>query len=136
MPVTLENDDVDRLLFNYFDYCIILNGKYVSSKDERLNLKANASNARFEEFTRKSVEYGMNDGIEPPRLHAILSSEIRYAAILNEKNDEIFVKVITASPEEFDAVYDQEVAEYLSMGGQQVREEKHQAYQAQSSGTP
>ncbi|MGP0587467.1 extracellular solute-binding protein [Paenibacillus timonensis] len=136
VPVTLESEDADRLLFNYFDYCIILNGKYVSSKDERLNLKANASNARFEEFTRKSVEYAMNDGIETPRIHAILPSDIRYAAILNEKNDEVFVKVITASPEKFDAVYDEEVAEYLHMGGQQAREEKHQAYQAQSSETP
>lgn len=134
VPVTLENEDADRLLFNYFDYCIILNGKYVSSQDERMNLKANASNARFEEFTRKSVEYGMNDGIETPRIHAVLSSEIRYAAILNEKSDEIFVKVITAEPEEFDAVYDEEVAEYLSMGGQQVREEKHQAYKEQNRG--
>lgn len=135
VPVTLENKDADRLLFNYFDYCIILNGKYVSGQDERLNLKANASNARFEEFTSKSVEYGMTDGIEPPRIHAILPSEIRYSAILNEKNDEIFVKVLTAEPEEFDAVYDEEVAEYLTMGGQQVREEKHRAYQEQSSGT-
>lgn len=136
VPVTLENEDANRLLFNYFDYCIILNGKYVSSQDERLNLKANANNKRFEEFTRKSVEYGMNDGIETPRIHAILPSEIRYAAALNEKNDEIFVKVITASPEAFDAVYDEEVAEYLSIGGQQVREEKHLAYQKHNGGAP
>lgn len=133
VPVTLENEEADRLLFNYFDYCLILNGKYVSSSDDRLNLKANASNAKFEEFTRKSVEYGMNDGIEPPRIPAILPSEIRYSAFLGEKNEEIFVKVITADPAEFDAVYDEEVAEYLMMGGQQVREEKHQAYQQQTS---
>lgn len=79
---------------------------------------------------------GCNDGIETPRIHAILPSEIRYAAALNEKNDEIFVKVITASPEAFDAVYDEEVAEYLSIGGQQVREEKHLAYQKHNGGAP
>ncbi|MUG46721.1 extracellular solute-binding protein [Paenibacillus woosongensis] len=129
LPVTLENDDANTLLFNYFDYCIILNGKYVSSTDEQLNLKANASIPSFEDFALQSVEYGMNDGIATPRIPTILPSEIKYSAILNDKNDEIFVKVLTAKPEEFDSVYDQEVAEYMMMGGRQVQEEKHRAYQ-------
>ncbi|WP_019639801.1 extracellular solute-binding protein [Paenibacillus fonticola] len=114
---------------NYFDYCIILNGKYVSSTDEQLNLKANASAPEFETFALQSVKYGMNDGIATPRIPTILPSEMKYSAILNDKNDEIFVKVLTAKPEEFDTVYDQEVAEYMMMGGRQVQEEKHRAYQ-------
>ncbi|MGG6311949.1 extracellular solute-binding protein [Paenibacillus macerans] len=128
LPIAMGNEDANRMLFNYFDYCIIINGKYVSSTDERLNLKANASSPGYEPFTLKSVEYGMNDGVETPRIQTILSSEIKYSAVLNEKNNEIFVKIITARPEEFDAVYDQEVAEYMMMGGQQVMEEKHRAY--------
>lgn len=129
LPVTLENEEANTLLFNYFDYCIILNGKYVSSTDEQLNLKANASTPGFEAFALQSVEYGMNDGIATPQIPTILPSEIKYSAILNDKNDEIFVKVLTAKPEEFDSVYDQEVAEYMMMGGRQVQEEKHRAYQ-------
>jgi putative aldouronate transport system substrate-binding protein len=128
LPITLENESTKIVMYNYFDYCIILNGKFVSNTDELLNIKANASDPKYEEFTVNSIEYGMNDGIVTPRVDATILSEIKYSTILNEKKDEIFVKVITALPEEFDAVYDKEVEEYLRIGGQQVIEEKRKAF--------
>ncbi|MCI3926274.1 extracellular solute-binding protein [Paenibacillus sp. TRM 82003] len=128
-PVTLQNEEAKRTLYNYFDYCIILNGKFVSATDDELNVKANiADDSEYEEFTKKSIEYGMRDGVETPQIMNVLPAEIKYASSLTEKNEEIFVKVITAEPEAFDAVYDQEVADYLRMGGRQVMEEKRQAY--------
>jgi len=128
LPVILNNEDAKRMLYNYFDYCIIINGKYISNTDKQLNVRANASDPDYEDFTVKSITYGMTDGIETPLIHTILQSEIKYSAVLKEKNDEIFVKVITAKPEDFEDVYDREVAEYLRMGGQQVMEDKRQAY--------
>jgi putative aldouronate transport system substrate-binding protein len=128
LPVMLQNEEAKRMLYNYFDYCIILNGKFVSTADHQQNIQANAFDPNYEEFTVKSIEHGMKDGIETPQIKTILQSEIKYSAILTEKNDEIFVKVITAKPEEFEAVYDREVAEYLRMGGQQVMEDKRKAY--------
>ncbi len=131
LPITLQNEDAKRMLYNYYDYCIILNGKFISPADLKLNIQANASDSVYEEFTMRSIEYGMRDGIETPRIKSILESEIKYGTILSEKNDEIFVKVITAKPEAFDAVYDQEVEEYLRLGGQQVMVEKRAAFRNQ-----
>jgi len=128
LPVTLPNEDAKRMLYNYFDYCIVINGKFVSERDKQLNVRANASDPGYEDFSLKSIAYGMTDGIETPRISTVLQSEIKYSAVLTEKNDEIFVKVITAKPEDFDDVYDREVAEYMRMGGQQVMEDKRRAY--------
>jgi len=128
IPVTLQNEEANRTLYNYFDYCIILNGKFVSAADDELNLKANITDSRYEQFTTKSIEYGMTDGVGTPQSIRVLPAEIKYSAALNEKNDEIFVKVVTAESASFDAVYDQEVADYLKMGGQQVMEERLRTY--------
>jgi len=128
VPVMLQTEDAKRMLHNYFDYCIILNGKWVSDENMRLNIRANAFDPDYEAFTVKSIEHGMNDGVATPQIQAIVPSEMQYAAILNEKNEEIFVEVVTAKPEEFDAVYDREVSEYMRMGGQAVMDEKRQAY--------
>jgi putative aldouronate transport system substrate-binding protein len=129
LPVMLDNEETKRMLYNYFDYCIILNGKFVSAEDMALNVRANTvSDPRYESFTQKCIEYALNDTVEMPKIEAILESEIKYGSLLREKDDEMFVKVVTAPPDEFDAVYDEEVAAYMRMGGQQVMEEKRTAF--------
>ncbi len=134
LPVVLQNEEAKKILYNYFDYCIILNGKFVSPTDMEQNVRANAvSDPRYEQFTMKSIEYAMTDAIETPRIKAILESEIKYGPILASKDEEIFVKVITADPEEFDHVYDREVEEYMRVGGQQVMEEKRAVYRQHRS---
>ncbi|MFC3344017.1 extracellular solute-binding protein [Paenibacillus abyssi] len=131
LPVTLDNDQAKQTLYNYFDYCIILNGKYVSTTDELKNIEANASDPNFKDFTVESIATGTNDGVIKPRVVTPIEAEIKYAPTLKQKDDEIFVKVITAKPENFDAVYDKEVADYMKIGGQEVMDEKRAAYQAE-----
>nr|WP_232510137.1 extracellular solute-binding protein [Paenibacillus crassostreae] len=131
IPVTLENEDTKRMMYNYFDYCIIFNGKFISPVNEELNINANTYNPQYSQFTMKSIEYGMKDGIELPRIRTVIESEIKYMDVLTEKYDEVFVKVVTAQPEQFDAVYDKEVEDYMSMGGEQVMIEKRTAYRAE-----
>lgn len=130
LPVTLDNEEARQMLYNYFDYCIIINGKLVDVDNEELNILANATDEKYREFTLKSIEFGMNDGVVEPHVPAIIHSEIKYSQLLNDKDEEIFVKVITAHPEQFDDIYDAEVAEYMRIGGQQVMEEKRAAYRA------
>ncbi|UUZ80263.1 hypothetical protein LJK88_35865 [Paenibacillus sp. P26] len=69
VPQTLDNEETKLTLYNYPDYSIILNGKFVSATDENLNIAANASDPKFK---------------------------------LKAKNDEIFVKVVTAKPKSVD----------------------------------
>jgi putative aldouronate transport system substrate-binding protein len=132
LPVILQNEESKRMLYNYFDYCIILNGKFISSTDEERNGMANVIlNPNYKAFSEKSIEYGMTDGIEKPQIKAILESEMKYSAILKEKTEESFVKVVTAAPEDFDNVYDKEVADYMRMGGEEVMNEKQRAFKNQ-----
>ncbi|MFS0725293.1 extracellular solute-binding protein [Paenibacillus sp. 1P07SE] len=131
VPVVLDNELARQTLYNYPDYAIILNGKFVSATDESLNIAANASEPDHKEFTIESIEKGGSDGVLKPRVSTPIEAEIKYASTLKEKNDEIFVKVITAKPEDFDRIYDSEVQDYMKIGGQEVMDEKRQAYKAE-----
>lgn len=131
VPQTLDNDKAKQTLYNYTDYLMILNGKFVSLTDEKLNIAANASDPNFKDFTVASIEAGSNDGVTKPTVTAAIESEIKYATTLKEKDDEIFVKVVTAKPSDFDKVYDKEVQDYMKIGGQAVMDEKRAAYRAE-----
>ncbi|WP_020617291.1 extracellular solute-binding protein [Paenibacillus daejeonensis] len=131
VPVVLDNDLARQTLYNYPDYAIILNGKFVSATDESLNIAANASEPNHKDFTIESIEKGGRDGVLPVRTSTPIESEMKYAGTLKEKHDEIFVKVITAKPEDFDRIYDSEVQDYMNIGGQEVMDEKLQIYAAE-----
>lgn len=131
VPVMMDTEQAKQMLYNYFDYCIILNGKYVGTTDPVLNMKANAFHPKYEAFTQQSIAYGMKDGIPEIEVDAVIHAEIKYSKLLSDKDNEMFVKIITADPKQFDEVYDKEAEDYMRMGGEQVMNAKRQAYRAQ-----
>lgn len=132
VPKTLDNVAAQNLLYNYSDYCIILNGKYVSNDDNMLNIAANASDPLYKDFTIASIDTGIKDSITKARVLASIESEVKLGTILRKKQEEdMFVKIITAKPDKFDAIYDSEVEDYMKIGGKEVMEEKRKAYQAE-----
>ncbi|WP_141503358.1 extracellular solute-binding protein [Paenibacillus luteus] len=130
VPQVLDNDEAKQTLYNYSDYAIILNGKLASTTDEDLNIAANASDPQYKDFTISSIELGSKDGVIKPSVTTPIQAEIKYATTLKAKSDEIFVKVVTAKPGDFDKVYDNEVNDYMKIGGQEVMDEKRQAFDA------
>lgn len=128
LPVLLDTPEAQNLLYNYYDYCIILNGKYVSTEDPDKNIAANAFNLDFRDFTVQSIQTGSNDGYTLPRVDIPVDAEIKYKAILDEKEKSMLAKIVTAKPAEFDAVYDRQVKEFLDAGGQAVMDGKKEAY--------
>jgi putative aldouronate transport system substrate-binding protein len=129
IPRTLDNDAAKNLLYNYFDYCIILNGKYVSNEDNLLNIAANASDPNFMQFTVDSIATGSQDGVVRPRVLKTIESEIKYGNTLTKLSEEdMFVKVVTAPVNKFDEIHDAEVAKFLKSGAQEVIDEKRAAY--------
>jgi putative aldouronate transport system substrate-binding protein len=132
VPKSLENDAAKNLLYNYADYCMILNGKYVSNDDQLLNIAANASDPIYSDFTIKSIDTGMKDGITKARVLATVDSEVKLATVLKKKSEEdMFVKILTAKPADFDKVYEAEVKDYLKIGGQEMMDEKQAKYDAE-----
>ncbi|MCI3926270.1 extracellular solute-binding protein [Paenibacillus sp. TRM 82003] len=128
LPVLLDTPEATNLLYNYYDYCIILNGKYISTEDPNKNIAANAFDLDFKDFTIKSIQSGTNDGYTLPRVDIPVDAEIKYAKLLEDFEKEMLAKIVTAKPEQFDAVYDEQVKEFLAMGGQAVMDEKMKAY--------
>lgn len=128
LPVLLDTPEAQTLLYNYYDYCIILNGKYISPDDPEKNIAANAFDLDFKDFTIASIQAGENDGYTLPRVDIPVDAEIKYSTILKEKEKEMLAQIVTTDPANFDRVYEQQVAEYMAMGGQAVMEEKMQAY--------
>jgi putative aldouronate transport system substrate-binding protein len=132
VPKTFDNDAAKNLLYNYFDYCVILNGKYVSNEDNMLNIAANASDPLYKDFTMASIDTGSKDGVIKPRVLAPIESEIKLATTLKKKAEEdMFVKIVTSKPDKFDAIYDAEVKDYMKIGGQEVMDEKRAKYKAE-----
>ncbi len=128
LPVLLDTPEAQNLLYNYYDYCIILNGKYISTEDPNKNIAANAFDLNFKDFTVKSIQSGTNDGYTLPRVDIPVDAEIKYAKILEDFEKEMLAKIVTAKPDQFDKVYDDQVKEYMAMGGTAVMEGKMAAY--------
>lgn len=128
LPMLLDTPEAQNLLYNYYDYCIILNGKYISTEDPNKNIEANAFDPDFKDFTVKSIQVGTNDGYTLPRVDVAVEAEIKYAKILEDFEKEMLAKIVTAKPDQFDKVYDQKVEEYMAMGGKAVMEGKQAAY--------
>jgi putative aldouronate transport system substrate-binding protein len=128
LPVLLDTPEATNWLYNYYDYCIILNGKFVSTEDPVKNIAANAFDLQFKDFTVKSIQAGINDGYVIPRVDIPVEAEIKYAKILEDFEKEMLAKIVTAKPDQFDKVYDQMVNEYMAKGGKAVMEEKMKAY--------
>ncbi len=128
LPVLLDTPESQNLLYNYYDYCIILNGKYISTEDPNKNIAANAFDLNFKDFTVKSIQTGTNDGYTLPRVDIPVDAEIKYAKILEDFEKEMLAKIVTAKPDQFDKVYDDQVKEYMAMGGTAVMEGKMAAY--------
>ncbi len=132
VPVPRNDDTANNLLYNYFDYCIILNGRFIDPDDNAKNIAVNVT-GDFKDFTFDSIETGSKDGITRPRVLTTIESDIKHGTVLSKKQDEdMFVKIVTAKPDNFDAVYDSEVNDYMKVGGKEVMDEKRAAYQAEN----
>lgn len=125
----VNNDDLaNEYKIHWHDFSIITTGSYEYGSDE-LNTKGIAvSYPGYEEEILKAIDIAYTDTFLYPVFDTIIESVALYSELLKTKGAEIFVKSITASPEDFDKVYDALVAEYLEMGGQAIIDEKLAAY--------
>ncbi|MNN61614.1 hypothetical protein D3C81_1768590 [compost metagenome] len=56
-----------------------------------------------------------------------IEAEAQYGTTLTDKLDVIIVKSAMAKPEQFEAVYEQEMKDFMSLGGTKLKEEVEQA---------
>ncbi|MFC4306705.1 extracellular solute-binding protein [Cohnella boryungensis] len=128
IPFALTTPEANQILYNNQDYAMIMNGKYVSTDEPDKNIAANATDPQFKDFTIESIKIGTNDGYTAPRVDIPVQAEIKYSQILSEKVKSMMAKIITVKPDKFDSTYDQQVKEWMDMGGAEMIEEKREAY--------
>ena len=109
------------------DYTLIVNG--VDTGDPEKTIKANAmAYPGLEDVYRDALELAMRDGYVLPTLPVLVDAEAKYTSNLEEKEEEIYSKAITAKPQDFDNVWDTQLKEYLAAGGQEIIDQRTQAW--------
>ena len=77
------------------------------------------------EIVIQANEFGKNNGRYPAHYNVgTIEAETDVGSSLTAKRDELLTKAVTASVEDFDAVYDSNMEDYMNMGGQDIIDER------------
>lgn len=110
------------------DYTIMING--LDLGDEELNVKAIASGYTVEpELVITAYENAMRNGRPAIIVPVTLSAAGPYTQTLIDKGNELMARAITAAPEEFDAVWDAGIEDWLNSGAREIIEERRLKYE-------
>ncbi|MCL6602191.1 MAG: extracellular solute-binding protein [Paenibacillus sp.] len=118
----VSQEFADRL-FNAGDMSIISNGKNIG--DQATNEKAWVMGfpERNQEMLKQSIAIANTDTVGPLVFGKPIEAESQYGTTLKDKLDVIIVKTAMVKPEEFEAVYEQEMKDFMSLGGAKLKEE-------------
>ncbi|MBN2735817.1 MAG: extracellular solute-binding protein [Spirochaetales bacterium] len=127
----VSNDDLPlEYKINWHDFAIISTGAF-DYGDDALNMKAQAMNyPGFEKYIVRAMEIAYTDAFLAPYFDVVIESEAKYSSNLKSKSVEIFIKSITAEPDNFDKVYDKLVVEYMDLGARAIIDEKIEVFRA------
>ncbi|RXZ78655.1 extracellular solute-binding protein [Paenibacillaceae bacterium] len=124
--ITQTGDNMQTSYLN-LDYTLVVNG--VELGDPQKNIEALAASAPgLEDVAEQSYRINTTDTYTEFFFDTPIESEIKFGKTLGDLNKQMTDRLIVVKPEEFDALYDQLVAEYMSAGGQAVMEEKIKVY--------
>ena len=104
---------------------MMLNGIHLGDEE----LSAAATKAAYigidPEMVGLANEYGRSNGRIAKNYNVgTIEAEGDMNETLKQKRDELLTKAVTASVDDFDKVYDEYMADYLSIGGQDIIDER------------
>jgi len=126
--IAAANEKIINSQYN-IDYTITNNGLDLGDVELRMRSMALGYGGVDARFIVKAYAASVNAGrvFEHIIVPAIVSEE-GMSEMLKEKRDAFLAQAIVASPEDFDRVYDEGLADYLSSGGQAIIDERLEAY--------
>ncbi|MBY0117929.1 extracellular solute-binding protein [Paenibacillus sp. FSL L8-0435] len=131
VPVVKDDapQDVKDRIYNGGDMAIIANGKVVG--DQAANEAAWIAGfpERNQELMRQSIDIANTDTIGPVIFSKPIESESKYGTALNDKLKVLIVKTAMAKPADFEAVYEKEMNDFMSLGGTELKKELEAALQ-------
>ncbi|MCQ2458691.1 MAG: sugar ABC transporter substrate-binding protein, partial [Clostridia bacterium] len=111
---------------NNIDYTMTLNGIYLGDATEMLSYPGIPADE-----VALAKEYGMNNGRFAKHYSVgTIEAENEVGSSLTTKRDELLTKAVTASVEDFDAVWDEHYADYMSIGGEAIVDERIEKLEA------
>ncbi|MDO3409259.1 extracellular solute-binding protein [Saccharibacillus sp. CPCC 101409] len=119
---------IDRI-YNAGDMAIISNGKAIG--DEETNEKAWIAGfpENNQEMLRQSIDLANTDTVGPIIFGKPIEAEAKYGTALNDKLKVVIVQSAMAKPDQFDAVYEREMNDFMNIGGTELKKELEQALQ-------
>lgn len=128
-PMERQGNAVDDEYKMSGDVLCISNG--VSFDDPELDAKYQSiAYPGYEERVAEALSLANTDIYRPISFTVTIQSEADYGLTIKTKLAELLAKSVTCPPADFDAAYDNGVAEILSAGGAEIVAEKLAAYQA------
>jgi putative aldouronate transport system substrate-binding protein len=133
IPRKLSGADVWE--FNLQDRSVILNGRPYETRD--MVIKAMVLPYVSGKYTMdlflshyKMLEV---DGVPPVRVENPPDSYLKLNTVVLNKGNQITAKVVAAKPEDFDAMYEAGLKEFLDLGARQIKEDLWKAFDEQKS---
>lgn len=112
------------------DYTLIVNGLEFGNKDK--NVKAMSLNyPGFEKDYIIAYNNAMKDSFVEPTVPVPCDADSKYGSTLTTKSKEMYAKLITCKPSDFDKVWDAQISEYLKAGGQEILDGRKKAWKEQ-----
>ena len=108
---------------NNIDYTMTCNGLYLGEATGATTALSYPGIPA--EIVIQANEFGKNNGRYPAHYNVgTIEAETDVGSSLTAKRDELLTKAVTASVEDFDAVYDSNMEDYMNMGGQDIIDER------------
>ncbi len=116
---------------NNIDYTITCNGLHLVDDNQTLLSAAHAYSPADPADVQQAIDYAdtankVAKNVKVPEIKA----EDGMGEALGSKRDVVFDTALVAKPEEFDQVWDDAIADYLSSGGQAIMDERTTAFEA------
>ncbi len=110
---------------NNIDYTMMLNGVHLGDPE----LSAAVTKASYvgvdPALVAKANEYGTSNYRIAKNFNVgTIEAETVVGDSLKSKRDELLTKAVTASVEDFDSVWDEQMADYMSLGGEDIIDER------------
>lgn len=113
------------------DLTITCNGLNLSTEDLTLKSMSHNYDGISPDVVLQSMQVCLNDSIIPQAVNVgVIESEAGVGNGLSEKRDIVFDNAIVASVADFDKVWDDGMADYMSAGGQEIRDERLEKWEA------
>ena len=130
LPIGVKNQDEtpDDHKLHAGDICFISNGLYFGSDELNAAGLALAFDPKFKEDIIASYADAYSDAWTQSGFTVTIQASTDFDAMVKSKQGEFLTKVMEASAEDFDAVYDAAVQDILNVGAADIIAECRQAY--------